>query len=400
MTGPGTRGVIVLLGLLQTLGTMTIDLYLPAFPLIAAELNASDFDLQSTFSAAMLGMLVGAVLGGSLSDRIGRRPLLLLAAALHVAGSVLCASAASVPTLVAGRFLQGVAAAAVSAAILACVRDLYTGVRMIRVLAALAVISGIAIALGPTIGAALLSIMDWHLLFVSLAAYAAALLVATALILPETLAVHLRRASTLPATLRRLTHDRGFLGLAFAGGFIWAAQYAYLASSSIVFQQRFGLSQHQYAAVFAAHAVCMLAGTQIGALAARRTNPMTVLLICAGGVAVLTASLALASAVGAGLAIVVVLLCSFTGMLGAINPGLQSLALAPHGPVAGSAASLLSSLSLLFGAVASIIPSAFGGGELPAVSGVMAVCTAMGLLSLLVIAVPARRRVPSEWSTE
>ena len=144
----------------------------------------------------------------------------------------------------------------------------------------------------------------------------------------------------------------------------------------------------------------MLLGTQIGAAAARRSHPLTVLLVCCGGVAALTAALALAAANGAGLIVTTALLCSFTGMLGAINPSLQSLALAGHGSIAGSAASLLSSLSLLFGAVASVMPSAFGGGDPTAVSGVMAVCGALGLACLLGVAVPARRGMPPEWSTE
>ncbi|WP_353115955.1 Bcr/CflA family efflux MFS transporter [Microbacterium sp.] len=396
----GRRGVIILLGVLQTLGTMTVDLYLPAFPLIAAELRASDFDLQATFSAAMVGMLCGALLGGALSDRVGRRPVLLVSTALHAAGSIVCALSWTVPVLVAGRFVQGVTAAAISAAILACVRDLYSGARMLRTLAAMAVISGIAIAAGPSIGAAMLRIMDWHLVFATLAAYALVLLLAGMVVLPETHAAHLRRGATALQAARRLAGDRVFIGLALTGGFIWAAQYAYLASSSLIFQQHFGLSESGYGVVFAAHALCMLLGTQLGALAARRVRPIRVLAVCCGGVAVLTAALALASAAGAGLVPTTILLCSFTGMLGAINPSLQSLALAGHGPIAGSAASLLSSLSLLFGAASSVIPSLFGGGTPVAVTGVMAACGILGAACLLVVVAPAGRGMPSEWSTE
>ena len=220
------RSIVVLLGVMQTLGTMTIDLYLPAFPRIAAELHATDLDLQATFSAAMIGMLAGALLGGALSDRVGRRPVLLVATALHATGSILCALSWTIPVLVGGRFLQGITAAAISAAILACVRDLYSGARMLRTLAIMAVISGLAIAAGPSIGAALLRVLDWHLMFVTLAVYAVVLLVVGAVVLPESHAAHLRGTSTLAQALRRLAGDRVFLGLAFTGGFVWAAQYA------------------------------------------------------------------------------------------------------------------------------------------------------------------------------
>ncbi len=396
----GRRAVVVLLGMLQTLGTMTVDLYLPAFPQIGAEFGASDLELQSTFSAAMIGMLCGALIGGSLSDHVGRRPVLLLSTALHALGSLVCALSWSVPVLVSGRFVQGLTAAAISAAILACVRDMYSGARMLRTLAAMAVISGVAIAAGPSIGAALLRVMNWHIVFVSLAVYAGALLIAGLLMVPETHALHLRRTTTTAAAVQRLVRDRVFVGLALTGGFIWAAQYAYLASSSLIFQQHFGLSEAGYGIVFAAHALCMLLGTQLGALAARRTRPLAVLVVCCGGVAVLTVALALSSIGGAGLIVTTVLLCSFTGMLGAINPSLQSLALAGHSPIAGSAASLLSSLSLLFGAVASIAPSAFGGSTPPAVTGVMAVCGVLGVGCLLAVVAPARGGMPSEWSTE
>ena len=205
-TTPGSRYVgrrylqlVVVLGLLSAIGPLTIDAYLPALPALSAEMGATDSQAQLTITGLLLGLGLGQLLVGPLSDAVGRRRPLLFGLAAHGLTSVLCALAPSITMLAVTRTLQGLAGAAVAVVAMAVVRDLFTGIRAAQLLSRLMLVVGVAPILAPSIGSALLSFTSWRGIFVVLAAVAVGLFVLALFALPE----------TLPVVRRQPAHVRG-----------------------------------------------------------------------------------------------------------------------------------------------------------------------------------------------
>ena len=178
---------IVLLGALTALGPFTIDLYLPAFPVLEADFQTTAAAIQLTLTGTMIGFALGQLIVGPLSDKVGRRVPLLSVTALHVAASVAAALAPTLELLSAARVLQGAGAAAGGVVAAAIVRDLFGGRRLVVMLSRLALVSGVAPVLAPLVGSALLLVMPWRGIFVVLAVYGAVMLVSAIVFLPETL---------------------------------------------------------------------------------------------------------------------------------------------------------------------------------------------------------------------
>ena len=168
---------IVTLGLLTGLGPFTIDLYLPTFPTLKADLAITDSQVQVTLSATTLGFALGQFVVGPLSDRLGRRLPLIVAASLHVTSSVLVAVAPNVIFLTTMRVLQGIGAAGGAVVSMAMTRDLFAGRRLVVMLSRLALINGLAPIIAPLVGSWMVTVMNWRGVFWALASYGAVLLV-------------------------------------------------------------------------------------------------------------------------------------------------------------------------------------------------------------------------------
>ena len=215
--------LIIVLGSLIALGPLTIDMYLPAFPALADELNASDSAVQLTLTGMLVGLAVGQLVIGPLSDALGRRRPLLTGLAVHVVASLLCALAPNIYVLSAVRVLQGFAGAAISVVALATVRDLFTGVAVARTMSRLMLVIGLAPIVAPSIGGFILQVTDWRGIFVVLAAAALVLMGVAFFGLRETLPVERRRSARPGATLRTyrsLLADRTFVALVLVAGLV------------------------------------------------------------------------------------------------------------------------------------------------------------------------------------
>lgn len=335
---------VLLLGLLTTLGPLSLDLYLPGFPVIARDLHTSPSRVQLTLTACLVGLAVGQLVVGPLSDRFGRRRPLLVAIAVYVVGSVLCAVAPSVSTLVAARLLQGVAGSAGVVSARAVARDLHSGPALARLFATLLLVTGLAPILGPSLGAEVLRLTSWHGMFLVLAGIGAALGVAVLLLLPETLPPAARHPGGVLETMRtfrRLLGDRQFVGYALTAGFVLGAMFGYISGSSFVLQEVYGLSPQQFSFVFAANAIGLITMSQVSAnrvrtVPAQRLLQAGVVLSATGGLSLLVDVLT-----GASLSWVLVSLFLVVLSVGVVSPNATALALADHPAVAGSAAALL-----------------------------------------------------------
>ena len=178
---------ILILGALSALGPFTIDLYLPAFPTVAAELHASDAAIQITLTATLIGFALGQLIVGPLADAFGRRKPLLIATGVHVLASFAVAFAPTVELVTVGRVFQGIGAAGSGVVAMAIVRDLFSGQRLIRMLSRLALVWGLAPVLAPVIGSQLLRVIDWRGVFVVLAGYGLVMVIVSAFFMIETL---------------------------------------------------------------------------------------------------------------------------------------------------------------------------------------------------------------------
>ena len=231
---------IVLLGALTALGPFTIDLYLPAFPVLESEFQTTAAAIQLTLTGTMVGFALGQLIVGPLSDKVGRRVPLLVVTALHVAASIGAALAPNLELLSVARVFMGAGAAAGGVIAAAVVRDLFGGRRLVVMLSRLALVSGVAPVLAPLVGSALLLVMPWRGIFVVLGVYGSIMLIAAAVFIPETLPParrHEKGTTTVWQRYRSVFSDRVFIGVLIIGGMTFSGLFSYLSASSFLFQQ-------------------------------------------------------------------------------------------------------------------------------------------------------------------
>ena len=219
---------IVLLGALTALGPFTIDLYLPAFPVLESDFDTSAAAIQLTLTGTMIGFALGQLVVGPLSDKAGRRIPLIVVTALHVLASVAAALAPTLPLLSGARVLMGVGAAAGGVVAMAVVRDLFGGRRLVVMLSRLALVSGVAPVAAPLIGSWLLTLMPWRGIFVFLAVYGVIMLISTIVFIPETLPAARRQdkgGATVLQRYRSVFSDRVFIGVLIIGGMTFSGLF-------------------------------------------------------------------------------------------------------------------------------------------------------------------------------
>lgn len=349
------RALPTLLLLLTVFGPISMDLYLPALPALTAELDAVTSVAQLTVTACLIGLAAGQLIAGPLSDRFGRRGILLVGIAAYILMSAVCALSPTVELLIAARFVQGLAGGVGIVISQAAGRDVYTGGALIRFYGRLTVVGGLAAIIGPLLGGLLDAVMDWRGLFVFLAAIGAAILVVTLRMFPETLAPEERTAGGFAHTVadfRTLLRDRAFVGAVLNQGFLYAALFAYLAGSTFVLQDVYGLSPLGYALAFGLNSAgFMTLGHLAGRSAERWSIPGT---LTAG---VLTSGVGAIGLLVAGLTalplwVVIVSLFLLAGGVAISSPPATTLALADYPRMAGTASSLLGMVRFGFGGIA------------------------------------------------
>ncbi len=386
--------LIVVLGALSAFGPLSIDMYLPALPALRRDLGTGASQAQLTLSACLLGLAVGQLVAGPLSDRLGRRRPLLVGLAAYVLASLLCAAAPSVAALVVLRFVQGCAGAAGIVIARAMVRDLHAGDAAARFFSLLMLVNGSAPILAPIVGGQLLRVTDWRGVFVALAIGGVGLFVAAAVSLGETLPPERRQVGGLRATLatfRGLLADRAFVGRALAAGLAIGAMFAYIAGSPFVLQEIHGVSPQGFSLLFGTNALGLVAAGQTnGRLVGRVPLPR----LLAGGLAANAAGgLALLAVVlgGVGLAGILPALFVVVASLGFVLPNAAALALADYPRTAGSASALLGLLQYAVGAAAA--PLVGLGGERTALpmSVVVAALGSAALVAFLALGRAAPR---------
>jgi MFS transporter, DHA1 family, multidrug resistance protein len=369
-------GRVLALGGLSALGPLSLDLYLPALPTLTADLGAGEAAGQLSLSLCMIGLAVGQLLVGPLTDRVGRRIPLLAGSAVFALSAGLCALAPSIGVLLALRLLGGLAGGAGIVIARAMVRDLYGGPQLARVFALLTLVMGVAPIGAPLLGGLLLVVTSWRGVFAALAALGIVLLVA-ATTLGETLPAQRRNAGGLTAmgrALRTVLADRTFLLPALVGAVGVCGMFVYIAMASFVLQRAYGLSAQQFALVFGVNAVGILVAGRLSASLVGRLGAAR--LLTAGVVVALVASVAMLIGVllSGSVWVLLVPLLFLVSCTGVLLPNSTALALEGQAAVAGAASALFGLLQFAFGAA--VPPLVSLGGVTPFVMAVTICATA------------------------
>lgn len=387
---------ILVLGSLTALGPFTIDLYLPAFPVLESELNVSATLIQLTLTGTTLGFAIGQLFMGPWSDKVGRRLPLILATSVHVVASIGAAFAPDIVWLGVFRVLQGAGAAAGGVVAMAMVRDLFGGKPLVRMLSRLALVNGLAPILAPVIGSQLLLFLDWRGLFVFLALYGVLVVIAVSIFIVETLPPARRKDaghSTVRDRYRSVFSDRVFVGVALIGGMSFSGLFAYLSSSSFLFQDVYNLDPQQYGFLFAINSFGIVMGVQISSRLMRHYGPQWILGVTTAAQAIAALSIIVLAESGAGFIGVLIPLFFFIMAAGFGFPAVQVLALVNHGHEAGTAASLLGALNFGLAGLISPIVGWFGIDTAIPMASVMLATSLVSVMSLWFIVQP--RRVPA-----
>lgn len=384
--------------LLSFVPPMGIDMYLPAFPLMAEQFRTDPARVQLTLTAFVLGLALGQLVLGPLSDRYGRRILILGGTALCAASAATCVFAPSLELLTALRFLMGFSGAAGVVVGRAVISDTAEGPAAARMFGILMALGGIAPIVAPLLGGVVISAAGWRTVFWVLAGGSLLTFLVALFAVPESLPKERRHAGGLRATLataRSLLTDRVYLGYTFAFGFGFAALFCYIAASPFFFQYVLGLTVGQAAVAFAASALIATLSSAVNAKLVGRISPLPLLWI---GLATMlgTSGVLLAVTLAGQLGRVVVigpLLLFFVG-LGMIMGNATALAIqrVPHAAGSGSAV-----LGTLQGVLAALVAPLMGlGGQdvgVPLFLG-MPLCVGVACLALLL----TRSRVGSATS--
>ncbi|HTJ79802.1 MAG TPA: Bcr/CflA family multidrug efflux MFS transporter [Rariglobus sp.] len=383
---PSMRILVLVLGTLTALGPLAIDMYLPALPWIARDLNVDLGAIQFTLSVFMIGISVGQAFYGPIVDRYGRRGPLLIGMVVFVVAAVGCAHAHSMKSLLLWRLLMALGGSASMVIPRAVVRDFFNEKESARMYSLLMLILGVSPILAPTLGGQMLGWTGWRGIFWVLAGIG---VLCTATILwgmPESLPKAARSQGGVGLALRtyaKLLADRRFLGAALASGFTLGAIFAYLSGSSFVFIELFKLTPQQYALVFGFNACGLIAASQFNRWLLNRHSSWQVLSVAFLAAAIVGLALLAVGATGiGGLPAVIGLLFLNLSCAGIIMPNIAAVAMAPFGAVAGSASALLGTVQFALGAASGALVGVLHNGTLLPMTAGVAGCALTGWILL------------------
>ncbi|MEV3963974.1 multidrug effflux MFS transporter [Nocardia sp. NPDC050193] len=383
-TRPGVSGLLlVVLALLSAAAPFAVDMYLPAFTDLAADLDTGAVSVQLTLTAFLVGLAAGQLLIGPLSDRYGRRRPLVVATAITVVVTVICALAPTVWLLVAMRFVQGLTASAGLVIGRAVGADRTEGAATARIFTLFSAIGGIAPVVAPLLGGVLVS-AGWRAEFWVLSGIFVLMFLGALIVVPESLPParrHRAGAGGSLRTLRGIGSDRGYLGYIFAFALGFAGMMSYISASPFVIENVLGMSNRAYTIVFATNAAGMVAAGVVVSRLVGRFGPAPILRI--GQLVILAAAtvLLVLLATGAPAALVLPVLFVMVAATPTVMGTASALAIGRARHAAGSASALMGALQFALGAVVSPLVG-LGGPVTGVPMGVaIVVCACLGIVA-------------------
>lgn len=380
-----TPVLLALLALLSAFTPLSIDMYLPALPVIAVDLSGTVGDIQLTLSAFMIAFGVGQIFYGPAGDRFGRRPVILSGLAIYILASLGCAFAAAAGQLVLLRFLQGLSACGGVVLARTMVRDLAERDQAARAMSLMMACTSIAPMLAPLIGGQVLWFLGWRAIFWVLASIGVVAITAAAIRLPETLRPEYRQPLVISSILKRygeLLRHKAFMGYAFTSCFQFSALFSFLSGSPFVFIQRYGVAPRAYGLIFGSMVVFMTIGSLLNARFAPRVGAARILrhiviVPAIVGPTALVMGLVEARYGSIGMWPFVVCMVAQLATLSLIGPNATAMALHRYPHMAGTASSLMGVMQFGLGSVfGAVVGQTFDGTIAP-------MTTAMGVAGAL-----------------
>jgi len=375
MTTPTKRSMPIVLGILSAAGPLGIDMYLPSIPDMAVLLNTNEGAIQLSLMTFFVGLMIGQLAYGPLSDKFGRKPLIYLGLSIFVLGSIGCAMATTVTQLHWLRFIQGLGGSIGMVIAFSIVRDAFTGAGIGKMMSLVLAVLGLCPIVAPMLGSFLQEVGSWRTIFWALAVYGVLTMLAVALLLPETRDVASRRNVVLARTLHnygRILVDKRFIPFVLALCIAQAGFFAYIAGSASVFISEYSLSPTQFSLLFGVNALGLLAAALLNPLLHRRVGPLKAYQLTNTGYFVILLLLFIYLASGqSNLFVLCAGLFITVALLGFIMPTGSQLALMQQRELAGTASALMGSMQFGAGAVVT------------GISGALAYWGSIGLILLM-----------------
>lgn len=395
-TPPLPRAMPLMLAALCATGPLGIDMYLPSIPDMAASLSTSEGAIQLSLMSFFIGLMLGQLAYGPLSDKFGRKPLIAVGMLVFVLGSIGCALAQTVEQLHALRLLQGLGGSIGMVIAFAIVKDAFSGAAFGKMIAIVLAVLGISPVAAPMIGSALQALDSWRTIFWALPIYGVVVVAVLMAFLPETRKHEDRAQMQLGRTLHNYVHilqDKRFLPFALALCVAQAGFFAYIAGSASVFITEFGLTPTQFSILFGVNALGLVAASILTPAMHKRVGVQTTFnrMILADLVVMALAMLYLAAG-GQNMWVLCVALFIVVTLLGFIMPTGTQLGLMHQRQLSGTASALMGSMQFAFGAAVSAISGAlavFGS------NGLVAVMLCCAAIATLLAYVSCPRAVPS-----
>ncbi|MFJ7970718.1 multidrug effflux MFS transporter [Psychrobacillus sp. NPDC096389] len=375
--------MVLLLGSLTAFGPLSMDMYLPALPIVADDLQTTTSLAQLSITACLLGLAVGQLIFGPLSDIRGRRKPLVSTLIVYVIASVLCALSTDIWLFIVFRFVQGVTGAAGIVIARASARDLYSGKDLTKFIALLALVNGAAPILAPLAGGIVLNFTSWNAVFIILGVIGLIMFLGVLFFLPETLPVEKRSEGSILAvvkTFRGLLKDRLFMGIACTQALIMASMFAYIAGSPFILQNLYNVTPQQFSMLFALNGIGIIIAAQ---MTGRLSNTIgEVQLLFSGVLLSFIGSLLLLVVILFKLPLFVMALALFliVSSVGMVSTSSFSLGMQRQGNSAGSASAFLGLLPFIGGAIVSPLVGIAGDQTAWPMGIIIVLCSGIALL--------------------
>jgi MFS transporter, DHA1 family, multidrug resistance protein len=356
LTGTKRLQLALLLGSLAILGPFTIDMYLPSFPTIVKEFGTTASFVQISLTSCLLGLGVGQLIIGPMSDVQGRKKPLLIFLIMYLVASAICAFAPNIYFFIVARFLQGFSAAGGIVISRAVVRDKFSGRELTKFFALLTLVSNLGPIIAPVVGGTILAFTNWTGVFIVLSVVGLVLFFTVFSKLEESLPTEKRVPSNIGQTFSNfgtLLKDRQFTGYAFTQGFIVAGIFAYVSGTPFVYQNIYGVSPQVFSLLFGLNGIGLILGSQAVGKFVDVISEKTFLIIGLTMSNLAGAVLLVALLLKAPLIAVVIPIFFFVASIGIIGTTSFSLAMESQGHIAGSASALLGLLPFILGSISS-----------------------------------------------
>ncbi|WP_068308408.1 Bcr/CflA family multidrug efflux MFS transporter [Kordiimonas lacus] len=381
LSSKNTVGLALILGSVTALTPLAIDMYLPAFGLIAEHFGAGQSDAELSLTVFFIGLALGQLMYGPLADRFGRKPPLVIGLALASAATFTCALVPTISDFILLRFLQALGICAGAVISRAIVRDMFEPVEVARFFSLLMLVMGVAPILAPILGAQVALAFGWQAIFYFISGFGFLALLAITLLLEETHqpnpGVQLLRALS---TYRDILRNRTFTGYALAGGAALAGMFGYITSAKFVLVDHFGVSPEHFGFFFGANAAGFIVMSQVNRWLVQRYSFHQILRVALPVVLLSALGLLTATLTEAPLPVFIIPLFTFIAVLGVVAPNTMAGALADEGHRAGAASALAGSLQFSLSFVSSGIIGITEATSPLLMCLVMTACAALSLL--------------------